>query len=75
MVMTLAARDTRVASGPNENMGNYRTCSVMFDRPSVGSGGFGAFHLRPTTRPSLFKDGLPIFDQMAIQQRHMIWTA
>jgi hypothetical protein len=62
MVMTLAGRDTCVGSGPNEDMSNYRACSVMFDRPSVGSGSFDAFHLRPIAKPSLLKDGLPVFD-------------
>jgi hypothetical protein len=62
MVMTLAGRDTRVGSGPNEDMSNFRACSIMFDCPSVGSGSFDAFHLRPIAKPSPFKYGLSIFD-------------
>ena len=35
MVITFADRDTRI--GPDEDMSNFRTCSMMFDCPRVGA--------------------------------------
>jgi fructose-bisphosphate aldolase class I len=51
-----------IIPGIKVDMSNYRACSIVFDCPSVGPVSFYAFHIRPTVKPSPFKDGLPIFD-------------
>ena len=36
VTITLADRDTRVELGADEDMSNFRGCSIMFDCPMAG---------------------------------------
>lgn len=55
MVITLAGSNSSVGQGQNEDMSNYRACSIMFDGPSVGPVSFAAFQIRPIVKAVSFK--------------------